>query len=74
VDRILSMPTDEAWDTTDQVIAEEGIFLGHSGGAGVAGALRVAKEHGPGACVVTILPDRGDRYFAPLRWEKRYVW
>ena len=25
-------------------------------------------------CVVTIACDRGDRYFAPMKWEKRYVW
>jgi len=24
--------------------------------------------------VVTILCDRGDRYFAPMKWEKRYLW
>ena len=25
-------------------------------------------------CIVCILPDRGDRYFPPLKWEKSYVW
>ena len=40
----------------------------------MAGALRVAREAGDGACVVTILPDRGDRYFTPLKWEKQYEW
>ena len=74
VDRILPLATDEAWDAADRLHADEGIFVGHSSGAAVAGAIRVARECAPGSCVVTILPDRGDRYFAPLRWEKQYVW
>ncbi len=74
IDRRLAMATDEAWDAADQLCTEEGLFVGHSAGAAVAGALRVAREAGPGACVVTVLPDRGDRYFGPLRWEKQYVW
>ncbi len=74
VDRRLPVPTDEAWDLADRMVSEEGLFVGHSAGGAVAGALRVAREAGPGACVVTILPDRGDRYFGPLKWEKQYVW
>jgi cysteine synthase B len=74
IDRRLPMPTDEAWDAADRLCREDGIFVGHSAGANVAGALRVAREAGPGAVVVTILPDRGDRYFKPMKWEKHYVW
>ena len=74
IDRRLPMSTDVAWDATERIIADEGIFVGHSAGANVAGALQIAKEAGPGAVVVTILPDRGDRYFVPLKWERRYVW
>jgi len=33
----------------------------------------LARRIGRG-CVVTLAPDRGDRYFAPLRWEKHYEW
>ena len=43
-------------------------------GANVAGACEVARAAGSGAVVVTVLPDRGDRYFAPMKWEKQYVW
>ena len=43
-------------------------------GANVAGACALATEAGPGSCVVTILPDRGDRYFKPLAWEKTHSW
>ena len=76
VDRRMPMGTDEAWDTADQIAHEEGLFVGHSAGAAVAGALRVAREvpEGERACIVTLLPDRGDRYFTPLRWEKLYEW
>ncbi|MBI4509275.1 MAG: cysteine synthase family protein [Deltaproteobacteria bacterium] len=74
VDRILPMSTEEAWDVVDRLVLEEGLFVGHSAGGAVAGALRVAREAGPGACVATILPDRGDRYFGPLKWERQYVW
>jgi S-sulfo-L-cysteine synthase (O-acetyl-L-serine-dependent) len=74
IDRMLPMPTDEAWDAADLLCRQEGIFVGHSAGANVAGACRVAREAGPGAVVVTILPDRGDRYFQPMKWEKNYLW
>ena len=76
VDRILEMPTEEAWDVAERAAHEEGLFVGHSSGAGLAGALRLAKELPPGqpACIVTVLCDRGDRYFTPLRWEKHYEW
>ena len=74
VDRRLPMATDEAWDAADRLCRDEGVFVGHSAGANVAGACRVAREAGPGAVVVTILPDRGDRYFKPMTWEKHYVW
>ena len=76
VDRRLPMPTEEAWDTAEEVAHHEGLFVGHSAGAAVAGALRVARElpEGERACIVTLLPDRGDRYFTPLKWEKQYEW
>jgi cysteine synthase B len=76
VDRRLPMGTDEAWDTAEKIAHDEGLFVGHSAGAAVAGALRVAREvpEGGRACIVTLLPDRGDRYFTPLRWEKQYEW
>jgi cysteine synthase B len=76
VDEILSMSTDEAWEMAERCADEEGLFIGHSAGAAVAGALRVARRvpDGESACIVTILPDRSDRYFTPLKWEKNYEW
>jgi cysteine synthase B len=76
VDARMPMPTDEAWDVAEQLARDEGLFVGHSAGAAVAGALRVAAKVPPGerAVIVTLLPDRGDRYFVPLKWEKHYEW
>jgi cysteine synthase B len=74
VDETIWMPTDEGWDMSEALIKDEGLFVGHSAGGNVAAALRVARTGKEGDVVVTLLPDRGDRYFAPMRWEKRYVW
>lgn len=76
VDKRLPMSTDEAWDCAERIAREEGLFVGHSAGASVAAALRVAESvpAGESAVIVTLLPDRGDRYFRPLKWEKHYEW
>jgi S-sulfo-L-cysteine synthase (O-acetyl-L-serine-dependent) len=74
VDRMLAVSTDDGWQASDWLVSDEGIFVGHSAGANVAGACALAREAGPGSCVVTILPDRGDRYFKAMAWEKSYVW
>ncbi len=69
--------TEDGWDMADRLAREEGLLVGHSSGAHVFAALRVAEElHRTqgGGCVVTIVCDRGDRYFAPMKWEKRYTW
>ena len=73
IDRRLPVGTEAGWDASELLVNEEGIFVGHSAGANVAGACVLAKEAGPGSCVVTILPDRGDRYFKPMAWEKDYA-
>lgn len=77
VDEILPITTEEGWDMSDMLAATQGLHVGHSTGANVAGAVKIAeraqRERG-GGCVVTIACDRGDRYFAPLKWERKYVW
>jgi S-sulfo-L-cysteine synthase (O-acetyl-L-serine-dependent) len=77
LDETIWMPTDEGWDCAERLAHEEGLLVGHSSGGNVAGALRVGKRlaaEGRGGVVVTILCDRGDRYFAPLKWERHYTW
>jgi S-sulfo-L-cysteine synthase (O-acetyl-L-serine-dependent) len=54
---------DEAFETARLLAARQGIFCGMSGGAAVAGALRLARELTSGL-IVTIIPDRGDRYLS----------
>jgi cysteine synthase B len=53
----------EAFEMTRRLVTAEGLFVGMSSGAAVAGALRIAKEMRSGTIVV-ILPDRGDRYLS----------
>lgn len=76
-DRVLAVATEDGWDMADRMAREEGLHIGHSSGANVFAALKLAEEAqraGCGGCVVAIVADRGDRYFAPMRWERRYVW
>ncbi|HWP09712.1 MAG TPA: cysteine synthase family protein [Polyangiaceae bacterium] len=76
-DEIMPITTEEGWDMSDKLAATHGLHVGHSTGANVAGAVKLAeraqKERG-GGCVVTIACDRSDRYFAPMKWERRYAW
>jgi cysteine synthase B len=74
---MMFLPTEEGWDMSERLAELEGLFVGHSSGANVAAALRVARSlsaRGQSGVIVTVLCDRGDRYFAPLEWEKHYVW
>ena len=48
------------------LIREEGLVLGGSSGINVAGAIRLAKQLGPGHTIVTILCDGGQRYQSKL--------
>jgi len=72
-DRMMTVATEDGWEMADRLGREEGLHIGHSTGANVAAAAQIAREIGEG-CVVTIACDRGDRYFAPMRWEKVYEW
>ena len=70
LDGVLPMDTDEAWDVSERLAKEEGLLVGHSSGASLAGGLRIAKRlvaaRRPGV-VVTLFPDRAERYFeAPM--------
>jgi cysteine synthase A len=62
VDKILKITDQDAIEMTHRLIQEEGLFVGISAGANVLGASKVARDIGPGSNVVTVLPDRGDRY------------
>ncbi|MCC4616036.1 cysteine synthase A [Xanthomonas campestris pv. asclepiadis] len=61
---VLSVEDTDAINVARRLAAEEGIFTGISGGATVATALRVAESAVPGAVVLAMLPDTGERYFS----------
>jgi cysteine synthase B len=63
LDEKITIDDDQAFETTRALAANEGIFVGMSSGAAVAGALQIAKDMSSGTIVV-ILPDRGDRYLS----------
>lgn len=63
LDRKLTVEDEDAFETARQLAAREGLFVGMSSGAAVAGALQVAAEMKQGTIVV-LLPDRGDRYLS----------
>ena len=63
LDEKITVEDGEAFEMTRLLAAKEGIFVGMSSGAAVAGALRVAQKMKSGTIVV-ILPDRGDRYLS----------
>ncbi|WP_145515303.1 cysteine synthase CysM [Yersinia aleksiciae] len=63
VDQVLDISQLSAEQTMRRLATEEGIFCGVSSGGAVAGALRVAAEN-PGAVIVAIICDRGDRYLS----------
>jgi len=63
MDMKINVEDDEAYETARQLATKEGIFVGMSSGAAVAGALQIARTMESGI-IVTILPDRGDRYLS----------
>lgn len=76
-DEVVPVSTEDGWDMADLLAREEGVHVGHSSGANLFCAVQIAERlqrEGKPGCVVAIVADRGDRYFSPLRWEKKYVW
>jgi cysteine synthase B len=63
LDDKVTVEDDEAFEVTRRLATQEGLFVGMSSGAAVAGALRVARTLTSGTIVV-VLPDRGDRYLS----------
>ncbi len=63
LDEKIIMEDGEAFEVTRRLAKEEGVFVGMSSGAAMAGAMHIAKYLDSGT-VVVILPDRGDRYLS----------
>jgi cysteine synthase A len=65
-DMAYNIPDSEALPIVFDLLAEEGLCLGGSSGINVAGAIRMAREMGPGHTIVTVLCDYGTRYQSKL--------
>jgi cysteine synthase A len=66
VDVAYQIPDGEAVAIIFDLLEHEGLCLGGSSGINVAGAIRLAKEMGPGHTIVTVLADYGTRYQSKL--------
>ena len=66
IDKPYQIPDEEALPIVFDLLENEGLCLGGSSGINVAGAMRLAKELGPGHTIVTILCDYGTRYQSKL--------
>ena len=62
IDEAYQIPDDEALTYAFDLLKSEGLCLGGSSGINVAGAVRLAKQLGPGHTIVTVLCDFGSRY------------
>ena len=69
IDDIIPIDGNEALRLSCALAREEGIFVGTSGGATLSGALQVAERAEPGANVLCMLPDTGERYLSTPLFE-----
>lgn len=63
VDDVIKVSDDEAFDSVKLLAKKEGLIVGSSSGAALAAALKLAEKIEKGN-IVTVFPDRGDRYFS----------
>ncbi|HEX5961588.1 MAG TPA: cysteine synthase A [Rhodanobacteraceae bacterium] len=66
IDSAYSIPDAESVPLLHALLSEEGLCLGGSSGVNLAGAIRLARELGPGHVIVTVLADAGTRYSKKL--------
>jgi cysteine synthase A len=66
VDKPYLIPDEEAVPVIFDLLEHEGLCMGGSTGINVAGAIRLARDMGPGHTIVTILADFGTRYQSKL--------
>jgi cysteine synthase A len=66
IDEAYQIPDEEALPIVFDLLKHEGLCLGASSGINIAGAIRLARQMGPGHVIVTILADGGSRYASKL--------
>jgi len=64
IDKLLTIPGPDAMKASKALAQQEGIFVGITSGATFAGALEIAKQAEPGATILCMLPDTGERYLS----------
>ncbi|HEY50856.1 MAG TPA: cysteine synthase A [Dehalococcoidia bacterium] len=64
IDEIVAISCADAVAMTKRLIREEGLMVGISSGANVLASLQIARKSGQGKTIVTLLPDRGERYLS----------
>ena len=72
IDMSFRIDDNQALTIIFELLKEEGLFLGGSSGINVAGAIKLAKELGPGHTIVTILCDSGQRYQSKI-WNPSFL-
>ncbi|HLB06379.1 MAG TPA: cysteine synthase A, partial [Alphaproteobacteria bacterium] len=60
------IPDEEALPVLYELVEKDGLVLGGSSAINVAGAIRMARDLGPGHTIVTVLADHGTRYASKL--------
>jgi cysteine synthase A len=64
ISRIITIAGADAMKCSKALAQQEGIFVGITAGATLAGALEVAKSVAPGSTILAMLPDTGERYLS----------
>jgi cysteine synthase A len=64
IDHVVRIKTTDAVEMSRKIGRDEGLLVGISSGANVLGAMETARRLGPGKRIVTVLPDRGERYLS----------
>ena len=70
VDEVIKISDEEAFAAARHLVKKEGIFAGTSSGASFAAAVKLAEKV-KGKNIITVFPDRGDRYFSTHLYEEK---
>jgi cysteine synthase A len=64
IDEVITISDEDSFEYARRMGKEEGILVGISSGANIAGAIKIAKQLGKGKVVVTVAPDGGEKYLS----------
>lgn len=64
IDDVIKISDKEAYDMVREAAKKEGLIVGSSSGAALFASIKLSKSVKEGSNIVTLLPDRGDRYFS----------